>query len=167
MIARLSRAVAGCTPAQLAGTGKAQHRFAPAQRVALACAAIAVYAVGCTRTNVALMDNSVHLARICPDAVKIFSSPSKVLAEYQEVALLNSTGNTGFTSEAGMMKSMRQKAAEVGANGIIMGNIDEPSTGAKIAGAIFGTGAERKGKSVAILIPSDSVRVRKACSAAS
>lgn len=127
----------------------------------------AVFAVACTRTNAALMDNSVHLARTCPDAVKMYTSPSTVGAPYQEVALLNSTASTGFTSEAGMMKSMRKKAAEVGANGIIMGNIDEPSAGAKVAGAFLGTGTERKGKSVAIYVASDSARVRTVCATAS
>jgi hypothetical protein len=129
--------------------------------------AIVLAGSGCTRTNAALMDNSVHLTRICPDAVKLYSSPSQVGAEYREVALLNSTGSTGFTSEAGMMKSMRKKAAEVGANGIIMGNIDEPGAGAKVAAAVFGTGTERKGKSVAIFVPSDTARARSICSTAS
>lgn len=120
-------------------------------------------ALGCTRTNAALVDNSVKLAPSCADGVKIYSTPSAVGSEYKEVALLNSTANTGFTSESGMLKSMRKKAAAIGANGIIMGGINEPSAGAKIAGAIFGTGAERKGKSVAIFVVSDTARVRAFC----
>lgn len=63
-----------------------------------------------------------------------------------------------------MMKSMRKKAADVGANGIIMGDINEPGAGAKVVGAFLGTGTERKGKSVAIFVPGDSTRVQKACS---
>lgn len=59
---------------------------------------------------------------------------------------------------------MRKKAAEVGANGIIMAGIDEPVAGAKVAGAFLGTGTERKGKSVAIFVPADTGRVRRACS---
>ncbi len=58
-----------------------------------------------------------------------------------------------------MITSMRKKAAEVGANGIIMGSIDERGAGAKIASALLGTGTERKGKSVAIFAPSDTGRV--------
>ena len=41
-----------------------------------------------------------------------------------------------------------------------MGNIDEPGADAKVAAAVFGTGAKRKGKSVAIFVASDSARVR-------
>jgi hypothetical protein len=117
----------------------------------------------CTQTNAALMDNSIHLARTWPDGVKIYTSPAKVGTTYTEVALLNSAGSTGFTTESGMMKSMRKKAAEVGANGIIMSGIDEPGAGAKVAGAFLGTGTERKGKSVAIFVPEDTGRVRQVC----
>lgn len=120
--------------------------------------------VGCTRTNAALMDSSIHLAKTCPDGVKLYTSPDKVGSEYTEVALLNSTGSSDWTSESGMMKSMRKKAADVGANGIIMGNINEPSAGAKVAGAFLGIGTERKGKSVAIFVPADSARIREVCS---
>lgn len=110
------------------------------------------------------MDSSIHLARTCPDAVKLYTAPSNVGSPYTEVALLNSAGSSGWTSESGMMKSMRQKAAEVGATGIIMGNIDEPGAGAKVMGAVFGTGTQRKGKSLAIFVPADSTRVKTVCS---
>jgi len=129
------------------------------------CTVVAVVMLAaCTRTNAALMDNSLHLARTCPDAVRLYSTPSKVPSDYTEIALLNSTGSSGWTSESGMMKSMRKKAAEVGANGIILDRIDEPGAGAKVAGAIFGVGTERKGKSVAIFVPGDSSHVREVCS---
>jgi hypothetical protein len=124
---------------------------------------VATVFAACTQTNAALMDNSIHLARTCPDGVKIYTSPAKVGTTYTEVALLNSAGSTGFTTESGMMKSMRKKAAEVGANGIIMSGIDEPGAGAKVAAAFLGTGTERKGKSVAIFVPEDTGKVRRVC----
>jgi hypothetical protein len=93
----------------------------------------------------------------------LYTTPASVGGPYTEVALLNSTGASGWTTESGMMKSMRKKAADVGANGIIMGNIDEPGAGAKVAAAVFGTATERKGKSVAIYVPTDTARVRDVC----
>jgi len=134
--------------------------------IRIAACTLLLLLTGCTRTNAALMDSFLRLAPTCPDTVWIYTTPAQVGATAQEVALLNSTGSTGFTSEAGMMKSMRQKAAEIGANGIIMGNIDEPGAGAKVAAAVFGTGAERKGKSVTIFGPSDTARVRSFCATA-
>ena len=119
--------------------------------------------VGCTRTNAAVLDQSIHLARTCEEGIVMYTTPEKAPAGYKEVALLNATGSTSFASEAGMMKSMRKKAAEVGATGIILGGISEPGAGAKIAGAVLGTGTERKGKAVAIYTPDDTARVTKAC----
>jgi hypothetical protein len=134
-----------------------------ARLIAAALVFTAVTMTACVQTNASVMDTSVRLARTCPDAVKLFSSPSKVTSEYQEIALLNSSGSSMYTNENGMATSMRKKAADLGANGIIMGDINEPSAGAKVAAAVFGTYTERKGKSMAIYIPADSVRVRTAC----
>ena len=65
-----------------------------------------------------------------------------------------------------MIKSMRKKAAELGANGIIFNGIDEPSALSKVAGAVAKTGTERKGRATAVFIPADSARARAACVAA-
>ena len=51
-----------------------------------------------------------------------------------------------------MFKKMKQRAGQIGANAIILDAVSEPSAGAKIAGAIFGVGAERKGKAIAIFV---------------
>jgi hypothetical protein len=120
-------------------------------------------AAACVHTNAALMDVTQKLPPLCPDGVKVFSDTSKVGKPYQEVALLNSKGESGSTSEEGMIKSQRKKAAQVGANGIVLGGFQEPKAGTKIIGALLGTGAERKGSALAIYIPADSSRVRAAC----
>jgi hypothetical protein len=76
-----------------------------------------------------------------------------------------------------MIKSMRERAATVGANGIILDNIDEPSAMAKIAGQVAQIGAdavgqiaeisaERKGRAMAIYVPADSVQTISACARA-
>jgi len=97
------------------------------------------------------------------DGVVVFTDTSKVGRPYTEVAVLNSKGGSDVTSESGMINSQRKKAAELGANGLILGTMKDPSTGAKIASSIFGTSANRKGNPVAIYIPSDSSRVAAAC----
>jgi hypothetical protein len=62
-----------------------------------------------------------------------------------------------------MMESMRKKAAELGANGVIMDNIKEASEGAKVAAQVLGGITQRRGKSVAIFVPSDTARVSAIC----
>jgi hypothetical protein len=60
-----------------------------------------------------------------------------------------------------MLDAMRKKAGAIGANAILLPQINEPGAGAKVAAAIFGTGTQRKGNVVALRIlgrkePSDS-----------
>lgn len=87
-----------------------------------------------------------------PDEIVIYRTANKVPGKYKEIALLHSKGDSLYTDEADMFKSMRKKAAEVGANAIILDAISEPSAGAKVAGAFLGTGSDRKGSAVAIFV---------------
>ncbi len=122
-----------------------------------------VLLAACVSTNAAVMNPSLKLQPVCPDGVQVFSDSSRVGKPYTEVAVLNSKGESDMTSESGMIKSQRKKAAELGANGVILGTMKDPSTGAKIASSLFGTSANRKGNAIAIYIPGDSTRVAAAC----
>jgi hypothetical protein len=139
-------------------------------------AASALVISGChsVSTNASLMDPTLRLAKTCPAAIKLFSSPDRVQEPYREVAMLNSAGQTSYSSESDMIKSMRERAATVGANGIILTGIDEPSAMAKLAGTVAQIAAdasgqlatisaERKGQAMAIYVSADSIRTVGAC----
>jgi hypothetical protein len=126
--------------------------------------AILIATVGCVSTNASILNPGVTYQKICPDGVQIFTSAERVRSEYYEVAILNSKGESSWTDEKQMTASQRSKAARLGANGIILGEVKEPKAGTKIIGSLFGTGAERKGSGLAIYIPADSNRVKRACS---
>src|SRR6266566_2462887 len=119
--------------------------------------------LGCVSTNAAVLNTSLKLPAICPDGVQVFTDSSKVGKAYKEVAVLNSQGSYQYTNESKMVDSQRKKAAALGANGVILGTMQDPSTGAKVWNALIGTSANRKGYAVAILIPEDSARVAEAC----
>jgi hypothetical protein len=122
-----------------------------------------VWLTGCVSTNAAVLNPTAKYAETCPDAVMLYTTPDRVPGQYREVALLNSTGNTAFTSEKGMYNSQRKKAAQLGANGIVLNDIQEPGAGAKIIGSLLGTGTERKGRALAIYVPEDSARTIQIC----
>ncbi|HWL38810.1 MAG TPA: hypothetical protein VNO75_01135 [Gemmatimonadaceae bacterium] len=119
--------------------------------------------VGCVRTNATVLDPNLKLVKMCPDAVRLYTTPAKVPAQYQEVALLHSSGESGWSDEEDMLESMREKAAKLGANGIILDNIDEPSALTKVIGAVARTGSERKGKALAIYVPSEFAAANELC----
>ena len=117
----------------------------------------------CVQTNAAVLDVTAQRAPICPNGVKIFTDTAQIGGPYVAVALLNSTGESNWTNEDQMLASQRNKAAELGANGILFTGIQEASAGAKVAAAFLGTGTQRKGHATAIEVPGDSARVRAAC----
>lgn len=131
----------------------------------LAVPALLAAVVACVSTNATVLDPTVKLARTCPDAVRLYTTPARVPSTYREVALLNSKGESNWSNEEQMMESMRKKAAELGANGIILDNIDEPSALTKVIGHVAKTGTQRKGKALAIYIPSDSTSAATVCAA--
>ena len=117
----------------------------------------------CVSTNASLIDPSVHLARTCPAGIKLYTTPERVGQPYREVAILNAKGESNWSDEEDMIESMRDKAAELGANGIILSGIDEPSALTKVIGQVAKTGSQRKGKALAIYVPSDSSNTATTC----
>ena len=125
--------------------------------------AVLVLLTACVSTNAVQLNPSAKRAPVCPNAVELYTDSSRVGQQFEEVAILNSKGESGMTSERGMYESMRRKAAQLGANGVILAPVQEPKAGTKIIGALFGTGAERKGGATAIWVPGDSARIEQAC----
>ena len=123
--------------------------------------AVALLTSGCVTTNASMLGaNTAPRPALLPNQVALYRIASQVPGQYEEVALLNSAGDSGFTDEAKMFASMKKKAGELGANGVILDAVSEPSAGAKVAAAIFGVSAQRKGKAIAIyVIPGSSVPV--------
>jgi ABC-type Fe3+-hydroxamate transport system substrate-binding protein len=108
---------------------------------------------------------SVSLTPVCFEAVTVYDSYGEVVADYREVALLETQGNAVWTRDSDLRQSMQKKAAELGANAIIVDPTTHTKETVKLIGAAVGTGdADRKGKAVAIFIPADEQRVRTACS---
>jgi hypothetical protein len=118
-------------------------------RVAVVAGLLSV--VGCVQTNATLLSETPRPA-IAPSAVVIYTSADKVPSKYDEVALIDSRGDDALTTYHGMLESMRKKAGQVGANGVILSSSSEAGTGAKVAHALLGTSADRKGKAIAIFV---------------
>jgi hypothetical protein len=114
-------------------------------------------------TDSTKLDPSLRLARTCPLGVKIYTAPDRVQQSYREVALLNAAGEVNHSTEATMFASMREKAAAVGANGIILGRIDEPNPITKVAADVAKTEVVRKGRAMAIYVAADSASSAAAC----
>lgn len=108
--------------------------------------------MACMSTKAVRLGDRVSAPVVQWQQVKVYRTADQVPGKYDEVGLLMTTASTIWTSEAGMWNSMKKKAAKLGANAIILDAVSEPSAGAKVAGALFGIGVNRKGKAVAIYV---------------
>jgi len=117
---------------------------------------IAVFGALVITACVSVQSTRLGSAEIRPpvpaSAVAIYRSAAQVGARYEEVALLDAAGDYNYTNEEKMYQKMREKAGALGANGIVLDSISEPTTGAKVAQFFIGTAAQRKGKAVAIYV---------------
>lgn len=136
-----------------------------ARSLAAALALCALAACGTRTKVVSESPASVSLTPVCFEAVTVYDSYGEIASDYREVALLETEGNAVWTRDSDLRRSMQKKAAELGANAIIVDPTTHTKETVKLIGAAVGSGdADRKGKAVAIFVPADEQRVRAACS---
>jgi hypothetical protein len=108
---------------------------------------------GCVSVNKSILaPNPTGRTFALEDVAVYFESDS--IPEHTRVAILNAHGDIDTTDEADMIDELREEAGKLGANAIILGDIEEPGTGARIVGAVFGTTTERETQAMAIYVPS-------------
>lgn len=118
-----------------------------------------------SRAHVVATNPALTLAPTCADAVPIYPGSQDVPYDYYEIALITAEGNSVYKGQGDLMKAIRNEAAGVGANGVIMNSLVATHATVKVIGAALGSNdAERKGRAIAIWMPSDTARVREACS---
>ena len=132
----------------------------------VAATLIAGAAVGCggARSQIIERNTSLTLAPTCADAVPVYPSIDKVPYDYYVVAFITAEGNSVYSGNGDLLKSVRNQAAGIGANGVVVDSLGATHATVKILGAAVGThDAERKARALAIWMPSDTARVREAC----
>jgi hypothetical protein len=118
-----------------------------------------------TRSHIVATNPALTLAPTCANAVPVYASSDKVPYDYYEVALITAEANSVYNGNGDILKSVRNQAAHVGANGVVIDSLATTHATVKVLGAALGGhDAERKASAIAIWMPSDTARVREACS---
>ena len=134
-------------------------------RVVKAAALLCALTACGTRAHIVAMNPALTLAPTCANAVPVYASRDRVPYDYYEVALINAEANSVYNGNGDLLKSVRNQAARVGANGVVIDSLGTTHATVKILGAALGgRDAERKASAIAIWMPSDTARVRAACS---
>ncbi|MCJ7628347.1 MAG: hypothetical protein MUO50_08165 [Longimicrobiales bacterium] len=109
--------------------------------------------VACVSVNKSILERSYMSAPVPKEAVHVYLAGDEV-PEHTRIAILNAQGDVDLTDEGQMIDKLREEAGKLGANAIVMGELSDPGTGAKVAQAILGTSANRKTQAIAIFVPS-------------
>ena len=113
----------------------------------------AVLLIGaCVSVNKSVLSRSRISQPVPRDEVQVFFSGDTV-PPHERIAILTGSGDDTMTNQAQLIDKLREEAGKLGANAIILSDVKEASTGAKVAQAILGTSANRKGEAIAVYVP--------------
>ena len=106
----------------------------------------------------------VTRASTCDEAVDVYTSRDAVPHDYYELAWISGEANSVYTSEGKILDQIRKKAAEVGANAIIVNDFSTTGSKAKVIGAaVGGNTADTKTSALAVYMPDEASRVTLKC----
>lgn len=129
----------------------------------LAIALVTATACG-VRTKTTDLSPTMTRSPTCDEAVEVYTSRTQVPYDYNELAWISAEGNSVYTSDGKIVAQIKKKAAEVGANGIIVNDFTQSAATTKVIGAAVGANtADVKTSALAIYMPADAPRVTLKC----
>jgi hypothetical protein len=116
------------------------------------------------KSNSTDISPSISRNPTCENAVEVYNSRADVPNSYYELAWITAEGNSVWTTDAQLRSEMRKRAAQSGANGIIVNDVSQNKSGVNVLGEAVGAkSATARASGLAIWIPSGADRTRLAC----
>ena len=106
---------------------------------------------GCIQTQATMLANTDY-PPVHPEDVVIYLDEADIEGDWEKIAIINAQGDSRFTRESKMLEKAREKAGEIGANGLLIEEIKDPSVFAEIAADVLETRSRRRGKLIAIRV---------------
>ena len=132
--------------------------------IALVCAVALGSACAGVKKTTTDLNPSVNRPATCAAAIAVYNSRADVPYDYYELAWIEATGNSVWTTDNQLQTQIRNGAAKVGANAIIVNPVTQAKSTVKILGEAIGTSsATQKATALAIYMPRDRARVTQAC----
>jgi hypothetical protein len=82
---------------------------------------------------------ALTLAPTCADAVPVYSDRDHVPYDYYEVAVIDAEANSVYNGNGDLLKSVRNEAAALGANGVVLDALGATHATVKVLGAAVGS----------------------------
>lgn len=107
--------------------------------------------VGCVQTQATLLDGMTY-PLVHENDVTIYLNEDDIAGDWKPIAIIHAQGEAQWTRESQMLRKARERAGDLGANGLLIEDISEPSAAAQVAGEVLGTGTTRRGRLIAIRV---------------
>ena len=132
--------------------------------IALACGVAAASACAGVKKTTTNLNPSVSRPSTCAAAIAVYNSRADVPYDYYELAWIEASGNSVWTTDNQLQTQIRNGAAKVGSNAVIVNPVTQSKSTVKILGeAVGANSATAKATALAIYMPRDAARVRQAC----
>jgi hypothetical protein len=132
--------------------------------ITLACVLAVGSACAGVRKKTVDINPSMSRAPTCAAAIAVYNSRADVPYDYYELAWIEASGNSVWTTDNQLQQQIRNGAAKVGANAVIVNPVTQSKSTVKVLGEVVGTkSATAKASALAIYMPRDAARVRAAC----
>ena len=140
------------------------NRIKTIKGIALACALAVGAACAGVRKTTTDINPSMNRAPTCAAAIAVYNSRADVPYDYYELAWIQAEGNSVWTTDNQLQTQIRNGAAKVGANAVIVNPVEQAKSTVKVLGEALGSkSATQKASALAIYMPGDAGRVRTAC----
>ncbi len=106
--------------------------------------------ISCVSVDRTLLDPSQSGEIFTAEEVKVYFESDEI-PEHTRIAILAGKGSDSWTNRNKLITKLREEAGNMGANAIVLGEVKDASTGAKI---FLGFRADRKADAIAIYVPS-------------
>jgi hypothetical protein len=103
----------------------------------------------CTTTRAVMLDGGPY-AELNPNEVRVFLHEEDVPGEFERVALVTARSDASWTDETDLIRAMRKRAARLGADALIIGDIHDPTTLERVAEVLTDYEPQRRGRALAI-----------------
>src|SRR5256885_5824496 len=135
--------------------------------IGLACGLAAASACAGVRKTTTDLNPSINRPATCAAAIAVLNSRADVPYDYYELAWIEASGNSVWTTDNQLQTQIRNGAAKVGANAVIVNPVTQSKSTVKVLGEAVGArSATQKASALAIYMPGDAGRVRTACGTA-
>src|ERR1700682_4513120 len=132
--------------------------------ITLACALAVGSACAGVRKKTTDINPSMSRAPTCSAAIAVYNSRADVPYDDYELAWIEAQGSSVWTTHNQLQHQIRNGAAKVGANAVIVNPVTQAKSTVKILGeAVGANSATAKATALAIYMPRDAARVRQAC----